>query len=79
MTAPRRTDEERRKLFRRMEWVYVYAPPVLAVLVAAAGGALLAFLVPLEGIGFWGRWGIVVGIILGVPLIAYIIRELLSR
>ncbi len=79
MTPRRSLDEERRKLFRRMEWVYVYGPPVLAAFLIVVGALVLAYLVPVEGIGFWGRWGIAAGILLGVPLIAYAIRERLRR
>jgi membrane associated rhomboid family serine protease len=76
MAAPRReSDEERRRLFRRMEWVFVYAPPLLAAFIAAFGAAFLAFFIPVPGTGFWGRWAAAVGLILGVPLIAYVVRE----
>jgi uncharacterized membrane protein len=48
--------EERRRLFRRMEWVFVYLPPLLAVLAGTAGGAVLAWLVRIEGTTYAQRW-----------------------
>jgi hypothetical protein len=49
-------DGERQKLFRRMEWVFVYAPPLLALMVGTAGGAFLAWFVRIEGTSFATRW-----------------------
>jgi hypothetical protein len=68
------SQEERRRLFRRMEWVFVYAPPILAVFIAVFGAAFLAMFVPVPQTNFWGRWAAGVGLILGVPLIAYVVR-----
>lgn len=64
----RREDEERRRLFRQMEWVFVYGPPLLAVFFAVFGAAFLAWLVPLPGTEFWHRWLALVLILLGIPL-----------
>jgi hypothetical protein len=75
VTGGPRPDEERRKLFRRMEWIYVYAPPLLAILVAAAGGLLLATFVRVPGTTFWGRWGMAVGLVLGVPVLVYAVKQ----
>lgn len=66
-------DEERRKIFRRMEWVFVYAPPLLALFVGIFGAAFLAFLVPLPGTNFYGRWAIGVLIVLVLPAVGYFI------
>jgi hypothetical protein len=56
MAAPRLDpEEERRRLFRRMEWVFVYAPPLLALFVGVFGGAFLAWLLPLGGT-YTQRW-----------------------
>ena len=58
MTArhPGRPDpEERRKLFRRMEWVFVWAPPLLIALIGGSAAALVAWLIPIDGFGFWTR------------------------
>jgi hypothetical protein len=68
-------DEERRRLFRRMEWVFVFGPPLVALFIAAFGATFIAWLVPLPGTSFWGRWAIVVLIILGLPLIWYLIQR----
>ena len=74
MTGIRDPHEDRRKLFLRMEWVYVYAPPLLAVLIAVVGALALALFVPLEGTNFLGRWAMGVGLLLGVPAIAYAVK-----
>ncbi len=79
MTRRGNPDGERRKLFRRMEWIYVYAPPLLAALVGIVGGLALAFLIPIEGMSFRVRWVLAVGLLLGVPTIVYLVREKLSR
>jgi hypothetical protein len=69
MAAPRREpDEERRRLFRRMEWVFVYAPPLLAVFIAGLRrDAFLAFFVPDPGTDASGAGGRSRCLILGVP------------
>lgn len=76
----RRPDpEEQRKLFRRMEWVFVWAPPLLIVAIAASAAALLAWLVPLGGLGFWTKWAIAAALMIALPLLAYLVREWLRR
>jgi len=72
-------DGERRKLFRRMEWVLVYAPPLVAVFIALFGGIVLALFVPVPGTNFWGRWAIAIGILLVLPVLVYLLRALLRR
>lgn len=77
MPSPgRRSDEERRRLFRRMEWAFVFAPPLIAAFVAGFGALFIAWLLPVPGTTFWGRWGIVVGIVLGIPIAWHLILRL---
>jgi len=71
--------DERRRLFRKMEWVFVYAPPVLIVLVGGFASAFLAWLVPVRGVGFWGKWSFAMGVVVGIPLFAYVIRAWWKR
>lgn len=75
----RSVDEERRRIFRRMEWTFVYAPPTLAVLVAVFGSAFLAWAVDVDGIGFWGRWAVGVLVLLVLPALVYWIRSRRDR
>lgn len=49
-------EEQRGRVFRRMEWFYVYLPPLLLGLVLLAGGALLAWGVRIGDTPFWQRW-----------------------
>ena len=49
-------DEERRKLFRRMEWVFVWAPPLIAAFIGIFGGAFLAWFFRVHGTTFAQRW-----------------------
>lgn len=80
MARPQPTpDERRRRLFRQMEWVFVILPPVIAVAVAAAAGAFLAWLFPVGGTTFWGRWAAVTAMLIIGPLVAYGIRTLWER
>lgn len=72
----RRDDPERRRLFRRMEWVFVIGPPVLALFIAVFGALFIAWLVPVPGTSYWGRWVLVVGIVLGIPLIWHLTARL---
>jgi hypothetical protein len=72
-------DHERRKLFRRMEWVYVYAPPLLILFIGGFGSVFLAWLVPLPGLGFWARWALAMMIVVGLPVLAYVIRSWWTR
>ncbi|HEV2131948.1 MAG TPA: hypothetical protein VGR27_12625 [Longimicrobiaceae bacterium] len=72
MVPPRRPthhDEERRRVFRRMEWVFVYAPPLLALFFTVFGATFLAWLVAIPGTGFWQRWLVLVAIIIGPALV----------
>jgi hypothetical protein len=71
-------DEDRRRLFRKMEWVFVVAPPVLAVFIAGFGAAFIAWLIQIPGTTFWGRWAILVALILGVPLLWHGVRRVLE-
>ena len=69
------SDEERRRLFRRMEWVFVYAPPVLAVFVGVFGAAFLAWAVDVPGTNFRGRWALGTIALLVLPAIVYYIQS----
>jgi hypothetical protein len=77
--TPRDPEEQRRRLFRQMEWVFVILPPVIAVAVAAAAGAFLAWLVRVEGTSFLGRWVAISALLVIGPLVAYGVRMLWSR
>ncbi len=68
-------DEERRRLFRRMEWIFVYAPPLLALFIAVFGAAFLAWAVDLDGTSFLGRWALGVLLILGLPGLVYLVQS----
>ena len=72
-------DEARRRLFRRMEWVYVWAPPLLILMVGASGSLLLAWLVPVAGLGLLEKWLIGMAIIVGLPLAGYLLRAWWTR
>jgi hypothetical protein len=72
-------DEERRRLFRRMEWVFVYAPPLLAAFIGVFGAAFLAWAVYLPGTTFWGRWAIGVLLILVLPGLVYYLLDRKNR
>jgi len=69
----RELDEERRRLMRRMEWVYVYAPPLLAVFIGVFGALFLAWATDIPGTSFLGRWAIGVLLILVLPALVYLI------
>lgn len=71
--------EERRRLFRHMEWVFVYAPPLLILLVGGSTAALVAWALPLWGLAFWTRWLIAFALIVGIPVLAYAIRAWLQH
>jgi hypothetical protein len=79
MRERRSTDEERRKIFRRMTWVYVYLPPLLAIFIAMIGSTIVAFLVPIEGTTFWGRWALGMLVILVLPAIVFATKTYLKR
>ncbi len=66
---PTSADEDRRRIFRRMEWVFVYAPPLLALFVTIFGATFLAWLVAIPGTGFWQRWLVLVALIVGPALV----------
>jgi hypothetical protein len=66
--APPSPDEERRRLFRRMEWVFVWGPPLLALFFAIFGALFIAWLVEIPGTSLWGRWAILMLILLGIPI-----------
>jgi hypothetical protein len=70
--------EERRRLFRRMEWVFVFGPPLAAVFIAGFGAAFVAWLIHIPGTTFWGRWAILVALILGLPLLWHGARRILE-
>jgi hypothetical protein len=72
-------DAERRKIFRRIEWVFVYIPPLLALAFAAFGSLFLAFVVPIPGTTFWGRWLLAMAVILVLPTVAYLARSLYRK
>ena len=75
----RAPDEERRRLFRRMEWVFVYGPPLLLFFVGASSSLLLAWLVPVPGLQFRAKWLIGMLLIVGLPVVAYVIRSRWTR
>jgi hypothetical protein len=70
-----RHDEERRRIFRRMEWAFVWAPPLIALLFGVSGSAVLAFLVPIAGVGFYARWAMFVLLVLVVPTLGYLVWD----
>lgn len=72
-------EREREKLFRQMTWIYVYGPPILAILIGVFGGFVLALFVPVDGTTFWQRWLGAVLLVLGLPTLAYIIKSMLTR
>ncbi len=77
--ADRNDAASRQRVFRRMEWVYVWLPPALAVLVAGAASLAIAALVPLPNTTFWGRWGLAMLVVLVAPAAVYLVRHLLNR
>jgi hypothetical protein len=72
----RRDDEERRRLFRRMEWFFVFGPPLLALFIAVFGAWFIAWLIAVPGTTFWGRWLIVFLILVGIPLAGHLIQRM---
>lgn len=71
--------EKRRRLFRQMEWTFVWGPALLTALVAVIGGALLAWVFPLPGTTFRERWLYIVLIVVGLPLGWVLLRSWLDR
>jgi hypothetical protein len=59
-----------------MEWLFVFAPPLLAAFIAGFGALFVAWLVPVPGTSFWGRWAVVVAIVLGIPVAWQLIQRL---
>jgi len=62
-----------------MEWVFVYAPPLLILLVGGSAAALIAWLLPVWGLGFWTRWLIVFALLVGGTFIAHQVHERFTR
>jgi hypothetical protein len=59
-----------------MEWTFVWLPPLLLVLVTAAGSALIAWMAPVAGTTFLGRWLFVAALVLAVPVLGMLIRRI---
>ena len=78
MSQRRDPHEERRKLFRKMEWVFVYAPPLLAIFIAAFGAMFLAFFVPIGEYGLWARWGMIFGLVMVLSFLAHLVWSRLN-
>jgi hypothetical protein len=72
-------DEDRRRILRRMEWTFVWLPPLLLVVVTAAGSALIAWMAPVAGTTFLGRWAFVAALVLAVPVLGMLIRRLFRK
>jgi hypothetical protein len=72
-------DEDRRRIMRRMEWTFVWLPPLLLVVVTAAGSALIAWMAPVAGTTFLGRWAFVAALVLAVPVLGMLIRRLFRK
>jgi len=62
-----------------MEWLYVWAPPLLAILIGLGGALVLAAVVPLPGTTFVGRLVLGVLILLVLPTVVYLARSYLKR
>lgn len=75
----RSPDEERRRLFKHLEWLFVIAPPLIAVAVAVGTGAFLAWFFRVEGTTFYGRWAAASALLILGPLLAYGVRALWER
>jgi hypothetical protein len=74
-SPPRGSDDERRRLFRRMEWTFVYGPPLVALFIAVFGAMFVAWLVDVPGTTFRGRWLVIVLILLGLPLLWHLVQR----
>jgi hypothetical protein len=72
---PKDADESRRALFRRMERVFVYGPPIALVAITLVASLVLALLVPLDGTTYWQRFGLAFLVIFVAPLVAYLVRS----
>jgi hypothetical protein len=62
-----------------MEWVYDWAPPLLILLFGGSASLLLAWLVPLAGLGLLEKWLIGMAVIVGLPVAAYLVRAWWTR
>jgi hypothetical protein len=78
MNENRDPHAERRRVFRQIERVFVYGPPIFALFVAVFGSLFLAFFVPIPGTAFWGRWFIFVLVLLVFPTIVYLVKDRLQ-
>jgi cobalamin biosynthesis protein CobD/CbiB len=76
MTTPQPPDDERRRLFRRMEWTFVYGPPLIALFIAVFGAMFIAWLVAIPGTTFWLRWIVLVLVLLGIPIAWQVIQRM---
>jgi len=79
VNRPNAGGEDRRRLFRRMERVYVYGPPALALLVSVIGASVFAFLAPIDGTTYWGRWALAILVILVLPVAVYVVKSHLEK
>jgi len=71
--------EERKQLFRRMEWYYVWLPPLLLVVFAVLGGLLLAWIVPVRGVDLWLRWAVITALLVLIPLVGRSVMRIGKR
>jgi hypothetical protein len=69
------SERERRRIFRQIEWAFVYIPPLVTLFFTVFGAAFLAFFIPIPGTTFWGRWAISIVVILVIPAVVYFVRE----
>lgn len=79
MNEQERLTEQRRKLFKQLDWLLVIAPPILALVVGCVGAFLVAAVVPIPNTSFWGRWALGVLVILGLPTLAFVIKSWYER
>lgn len=79
MTEPRDTESEarreRRRILRRVT-LYTYGLLALAIAVAAAGTAIIAWFLSQTGVPFLDTWLVLLLIVLAVPLIGRLISRL---
>jgi hypothetical protein len=71
--------EERKRVFRQMEWYYVWLPPLLLVLFAVLGGLLLAWIVPMRGVELRLRWAVITLLLVLIPLVGRSVRRIGRR
>lgn len=72
-------DEERRKVFRRMAFVFVWAPPLLILFLAASMALLFAAIFPFGGVGYWTSWVFWAVLIVAVPGLAYLAWQAVKK